>query len=89
MKEIKCYRIRQGAGWTYRLEAENQPVGDNVVLHCRDEVRVGRSAVGNLLLYADGPYGVHPDQAIQLGWCRLSDTEEADGAAEGEAPVPC
>ena len=86
MKEIKCYRIRQGSGWAYRLETDERLSGEKIVLSCRDEVRVGRSGVGSLLLYGDGPYGVHPEQAIRLGWCHLCEEEDGDEPPGDEVP---
>jgi hypothetical protein len=60
-----------------RLEPDRQAFSEPATLLCAEGVRVGRSASGDTLLYHDGPYGVHPDQAIRLGWCRLADPEPA------------
>lgn len=77
MQEIRCYRIRGSSGSTLRLEPEVESPFEELLLVCSDEVRVGRSATGETLLYRDGPYGMQPEQAIQLGWVRLVEPEPA------------
>lgn len=81
MEEIDCYRILRSPRPVYRLESDGVTPSERVKLVCLAGVRASRSAAGELLLYHEGPYGVHPEQAIQLGWCRLA---EADPAPRGE-----
>jgi hypothetical protein len=67
MEMVTAYQ----AGNRYRLEASDEPV-EPVKLGLADEVRVGRSGKGQLLLYRGyQPYGVGVETAIELGWCWL------------------
>jgi len=75
MLEIRCFRVRRSSGSIIRLEPDPEAPSEPVTLVCDDGVRVGRSAIGDTLLYRDGPYGVNPDQAIRLGWGHLVDPD--------------
>lgn len=85
MQEIRCYRVHKASQTLLRLEPDPQVTSEPVTLLCGEDVRVGLSASGDTLLYRDGPYGVQPDQAIRLGWCRLAGPEPAK--VEGASSV--
>lgn len=82
MQEIRCYRLPPPSGASLRLEPD--PAAELLTLRCCDDVRVGRSGTGAVLLYRDGPYGVPPEQAIQLGWGCLVDPNRPPNCGESD-----
>src|SRR5438105_3141394 len=78
MPEITCYLIdHESDAGDYKLELPEDVAGQAVRLVCEEDVRVSRSAAGELLLYRGrGGFGISPQTAIRSGWCRVVTEDE-------------